>query len=86
MPNLIMPIGHHATKIKYFCRMCEILFEDISSKSDVCDLSSLCMSRPLSSFYLINEVNTSSRKLDLKVQTRLKDFLVNWHKMKLFAV
>lgn len=61
MQNLDMPFVRYATEVKYVRRIHEMLRTMISSESSVVNLFRCCLSRPISSFYLIRKVDTWSR-------------------------
>lgn len=58
MPDLECLFVRHATEIKYLRRKHDVLRSNISSKSDMVHFSFCCLSRLLSFFYLIREVDT----------------------------
>lgn len=86
MPDLKMTFVRHETEIVYVRRMHGILRMELSSESDVVNLSCRCMPRPFSSLYLKREVDTWGQELVLKVRQRLKGLRVGWHNIKLFTV
>lgn len=86
MHDLDMLFVPHATEVEHERRIGEVWRTDISFERDMVDLSSCCLHCPFTSFYLIREVDTWSRDLDLEVQQPLKGLLFAWHNIELFAV
>lgn len=57
-PNLDKPYTRHSTEAKNVRRIREVLRTDISSDTDLADLSRCCLPLPFSSIYLIRKVDT----------------------------
>lgn len=64
MPDFNMPLLRHATEFEYVCRMNEIERTDISSDSNVVDLSRCCFPSSISSIYLLQKLFTWSQDAD----------------------
>lgn len=80
-----LPFVRHATRVENVRRMRDMFWTDILSESDVVDSSHCYLAHPLSSIYLIREVDTWGRRLDMEVRQRLIGLLVGWQNIKLFA-
>lgn len=81
-----MPFFCHATKVECVHWMHYMLQTDISSESNVADLSCCSLPCPFRSFYSIQKVKTRGVDLELEVRHNLKGLLVGLHKMELFGV
>lgn len=86
MPDLDLPFVPHVTEVEYKRRISKMLGTDISSESNVVDLSCCWLPRTFSSFYLMREVDTWGRDLELKVLQRSRGLLVGWHNIELIVV
>lgn len=85
IPYLDMPLIRRAIE-KYVRQMREMSHMDISSDSDVVDLSRCCLPRPFCLLYPIREVSTWGRDVDYEVRLRLNGLLVGWDSIEVFAV
>lgn len=72
MRDLDMSFVRHATGVKYVRDMSEMLHTDISSHSDIVNMSRCCLPHPICSFYLIQEADPWGRGVDFEVRQRLK--------------
>lgn len=75
IPDLDRQFVRHTTEVKNIRHMHKTLQTDISSGSNVAELSCCCWSCPFSMFYRIREVNRCRLALDLEAQQRSKELV-----------